>query len=287
MIAAQTWASDSELVYWKSGLLVDTLANSTLHILNIEDGHSRPLASIKNTMSIVSMGKAGHLCVLTELEGRQGLFDLDTRTGKFARLTRFDKALDGLEVYPAFGHSWSEERQEAALIAWPHDYLEEGVEPTKWNSQWLPTFDDPSIPNYVSTRRDGSRVTHRELVQESKRKKPFRLFLLSEEAAYLEVPGTNQAHQPLWSPDGSLLACARYEETGEILWILRRSDLSLHRVGALCSLDPIAHPSGSLFYRTVDETIPRTDDRLRERMQSARWHQLLFKNGQTDVIAMG
>jgi len=280
------WASDTELVYRTSGPPLGVEAKSALHVFSTEDQQSRFLTTVEDTVDATWMGVDGHLCVLTELEGRSGLFDLDVRTGVFQRMTGFDEAFDRLQVYPLFRHSWSAQCQEAAVVAWPHDYLEEGVEPTRMNSHWTPILDDPSIQNCIS-RKDGSRITQRELTREAKRKKPFRLFLLDTAGECREVPGTYKAHHPLWSPDGSVIAFQRYEERGEGIWLLRRSDLSLCRAGTLSLSNPVLHPSGVLFYQTADETIRPDKEHERKRAMSAKWQQLQMSAGDIPFVEQG
>ena len=287
MVSPLVWASDTELVYRRMARPLSPDAKATLRVFCIENGQSRALATVEDTMSVAAMGRPEHLSVLAQTVNREGLFDLDTQTGALQRLHVYDSALEALEVYPLFRHSWFAARQEVALIAWPRDFLEEGEEPTQWNSQWTPILDTPWIQDDVSVQRDGSRITQRELIQQARRNKPFRLFLLDNTGACLEAPGTYNAHHPVWSPDGSLLAFLRYEAEGSGLWLLNRSDLSLRRMGSCLTSSPVMHPSGVLFCWMIDETIPKDREHERERMRSARWHPLDLRNGNARITQHG
>jgi hypothetical protein len=294
IISPVAWASDAELVYWVSGHPLGERSSPTLWALSVEDGTSRPIRDLGDgfdPMSAVYSGVPGHLSVLAEPKGEKGLFDLDVSTGEMRRLPAFDAALSRLDVYPLFGHSWCPQRQEAALVAWPHgDYLPEGVEPTQHNSQWLPILDEPSIQDEVLVRPDGTRMTQREVAQEARRMTPFRLFLLDASGACAEVPNTHKAHRPRWSPDGSLLAFQRYEHSDpqrkagggspEGAWLLRRSDLSPTRLGGCsASRSTLMHPSGVLLCHLEDESIPADADRGRARARSARWAGFAVRGG--------
>jgi hypothetical protein len=247
----------------------------------VEDGKARPLPDLGVALSATTIGRDGLLCVLSCAEGSPGLFELDTHTGAAKRLTAFDSAFAQLDVYPSFRHAWSSERQEATLTAWPRDYLEPGVESTTENSQWIPGLDGSVNQNEVVLLRDGSSMTNRELNEEMKRRKPFRLFRLDAAGACAEIPDTYHAHCPLWSPDGSVLAFKRFELPDEGVWLLYRSDLSVHRVGTCyVGSDPLWHPSGVLFCHLSDETNPLTRESCLSRLESSEWRRLTVRNGE-------
>ena len=273
------WASETELVYDKLRRPFVRGAEPTLHVFCVEDSTSHSLAITKDAKSVVNMGTSGHLSVLTRLEGKSGLFDLDVRTGTMARMPAFDKALDPLILCTALGHSWSADRQEVALISCRHNYLEEGMEQTEANSQTRPLLDRSSAREEMTFGPDGNSATQGEVSQEAKRESPFRLFLLDKTGGVEEIPGTRGAQHPLWSPDGSTLVFTRFVESQHELWLLNRSDLSLRRIGGYLIGEPIRHPSGVFFCDMIDETIPNTKEYQTDRLLSREWRRLLAKNG--------
>lgn len=280
LLTSLTWASDAELVYRTAGRPLGTEPEPTFYVFSVEDGRSRWLAEVEGTVDTVWTGRPGHLSLLMESDQGKALFDLDARSGALDRMPAFDEAFDGLEIYPLFGHSWSAQRQEVALIAWPYDWLEEGVEPTRMNSQWSPLLNEPSIQNFVTTRRDGSRITQRELAQEARRKKPFRLFLLNVAGGCQEVPGSYKAHHPLWSPDGRVLAFMRYEEDGEAVWLARRDELSLSRAGACPPVPhPVMHPPSFLWCKLMDQDAPNAGESAKQGIKPAKWYRLDLSDG--------
>lgn len=288
-ITPLAWASDDELVYRVSGQPLGKADAAWIWVVSVGSGISRPLMTANDMTSIVWAGESGHLSVLAEPKGKAGLFDLDVNTGTLRRLSVFDSALERLEVYPLFGHSFFRPRGELALIAWPlGGYLPEGVEPTEANSHWSPILDEPSIQDYVDVRPDGTTITQREMTRGAKRMTPFRLFLLDATGGCEEVPETHKAYRPLWSPDGATLSFERFEhsnplyETGSVagVWLARRGDLSLKRVGGCGPTDStIMHPSSVLLCRLEDETIPANLDNGRARLRSNRWRSFVLSDG--------
>jgi hypothetical protein len=290
------WASDDEVVYHVWGEPLGKEPTPSLHAFSVANGTSRLICHKNDVVSFAWSGRPGHLSVLAEPQGKPGLFDLDTATGQMRRLSEFDAALERLDVCPLFGHSWCEARQEVALIGWPHgDYLDDGEQYTEENSHWTPMLDEPSIQDYVSERADGTRVTQRELTQEAKRKKPYRLFLLDASGECREVPGTYKAHRPLWSADGSMLSFEHYGVFGRMpplpkrsissIWLARREDLSLMRIGG-CPLTPstLMHPAGVLLCHLEDETIPISQDHGLARARARRWRAFEVRNGEVHPV---
>ncbi|MES2459978.1 MAG: hypothetical protein V4671_05285 [Armatimonadota bacterium] len=298
LISPCAWASDTEFVYRMAGESLDDQpmpsmpSMPSLHVLSVEDGTSRLLLEQDHhnqSMSIVPSGRPGYVSVLTEPQGKPGLFDLDVRTGQMVRRSEFDTALAGLEVYPLFDHAWSEAHEEVAFIGWRHgDYLQEGIEPTPQNSQWSPVLDTPAIQDTVVTRPDGTTITQRDLTAESKRRTPPRLFILrgtgaGESGDLREVPGTEWTHHPLWSPDGTLVSFERFIVGGDSgVWLARRDDLSLLRLGD-CSPAPstLMHPSGVLLANLEDASLPSAKSLryVRAGIVPSAWREFRLKGG--------
>lgn len=271
------WISDEELVYsifW---------AGNTLHLFSLEERRSRPLLEIDAPQfgpnelgggsSWAPTSAPGCFSYMGESGGREGFFTIDARRGRIERRPGFDLAFQELDVYPPFGHSWSPDDRRVVAAAWPRDYLEDGVQATQTNSQWTPALDDPTIQNFIAIKRDGTRVTQRELSQEARWKKPFRLFLLDETDAYQELLGTSHGHQPQWSPDGTLLAYRRYEEEGVGLYLMQTGTWAGSRLGSVSlGQREVVHPEGVLYCHLEAE---HQADYLR-RVAASRWQRIRF-----------
>ncbi len=288
-ITPLAWASDEELVYRVWGEPLGKKSAPWLWVLAVASGESRPLIEASDTMSVIYSGRTGHLSVLSEPQGRSGLFDLDVITGTLRRLPVFDPALERLEIYPLFGHAFCDSHQEAAVVAWPlGDYLPEGIEPTTSNSQWSSVLNHPVIQNYVEVLPDGTTITQRELTREAKRKTPPRLFVLDASGGFQEVPNSHKAHRPLWSPDSTTLSFERSDHfdprshpgsCGSVM-LVRRDDLTLMRLGG-CGVNTstIMHPADVLFCQLEDESIPATADCGLARSRSSRWKGFDLRGG--------
>jgi len=263
------WVSTSLLVYQVFGLSPGE--KSALFTLSLTSGQTRFVTEVDDRFHASWNGIPGHISVLTGSEGKNGLYDIDVHTGEWKRLTVYDEALKHLMVYPQFGHSWSPQKKQVALIAWPYDFLGKGIKFDEDNSQWSPILDKPLIQSSVVIRKDGSKTTQHELTQNSKRRKPPRLFLLNSAGKHKEVPATYWASNPIWSPDESMLCFKQYLRPQESLWIMMGSSLECRLVGTTTAhAVAVMNPSGILFYRMDSRMEPST---------VSLWQKLLLKQG--------
>jgi len=265
------WASPHELIYSVLGdptlLLFDVNTCRTEASLALDEPPGSPFR-VTSGSSYATWPVTGGVSCLGEQQGRDGLFSIDVRSGRCEPIAEFEPTFDEVEVYPLFGHSWSPDGQSVALVAWPQDYLPEGTLPTHGNSQWMPILDHPSIQHYPVIRRDGSRATQREISEEAKRMKPSRLFVLDSRGGLTEVPGSDHACAPHWSPDGSAVAFCRYEDPGLGLYVADTATWQSHRVGSLpISQVPVYHPAGVLLCYLEDEEETPPPGRFRTRHQ--------------------
>ncbi len=270
-VTSLVWVSNSELVHQ----IFAPAANekSMLCALSITDMRSRVITEVDDTIHVSWKGIPGHVSVLKGREGRNGLYDLDTLTGDWKRLIYYDQAFGRIMAYPLFGHSWSTQTQEVALIAWPYDYLEPDVEPDENNSHWLPILDTLSIQEEILIRKNGSKITQRELTRDAKKRKPPRIFLLNASGEFREIPGTAWARHPNWSPDGSMLSFEQPIKPWEVIGLVRRENLEWHSVDTHTThAVSVMHPNGILFYKTGNNI---------EQEQPAEWRQLLLQHGET------
>jgi len=284
LVRPLAWASDSEILFLRYSLDPHD-QKPTLCSLSIFDMQVNEQIEIEDAFAVSWLGRDGHISILGELQDRYGLFDLNTRRMDISRMQEFDSSFEKLEVYPLFGHSWSVENREVALIAWPKDHLELGEVATAQNSQWSPILDTPSIQDYVIRNKDGSTMTQRDLSQVAKTKKPYRLFILDISGECIEVPATSKAHDPHWSPDGSILVFQRYEEGREGIWYVRRSDLLPRRIGK-CSFATrlIVHPDGVLYCQLETQDVPAIGRYDGQQTRKFPWRRFRLSNGDVSEI---
>ena len=269
LVVPLAWASDDELIFYVAGQPVGPDEHTSVQCLSVSSGRTRIVLESEDTMSVSQGGETGHLSILMKpAGGKVALFDLDVAAARLRHLSGFDRALNGLEIYPLFGHAWYASRQEVVVIGWPEgEYLDPATEPTRHNSQWSPIFGAP---------------------KDEKHKTPSRAFLLGATGERIEVPNTYGANHPLWSADGSLLSVERFEHYDPQIphasingiWTARRDDLSVTRLGGCGYVEAtLMHPGNLMFCHLEDE--PVADSRDRERVSgSARWRTFQVRDGE-------
>jgi hypothetical protein len=107
---------------------------------------------------------------------------------------------------------------------------------------------------------------------------PWKLIIINEHAERLEVPGTEYAIDPVWSPDGTVIAFRTSRWGSDALWRLRVQDLSVQRVSEHMVLtDLVLHPSGVLYYKDIDY-----GDRSHTPARDLRgtWERVLLSDGE-------
>ena len=258
------WASDDEIVYLTASDMEVYGIPAALYCYSIARASNQHILDWSGDSICASFGgDVTRLSILTEHDGRAGVYDLDIVGSQLRRRTEFDAALDQLEVYPGFGYSYSEANQEIAVVAWPRgDYRGDG--PNRGGSAGKA----PVAPDAV-VRRNGTWVRRAERSEEALRRKPPRICILSRTGDWVDVPDSSLAKRPQWVPDGSaiLYECQRtvqhIQSTGEFasVELMYRTDLSRRRLGeCFLSQSIVVHPSGPAFIRVVDEAILKEVD---------------------------